>query len=147
MEKNLKINGFNFKINQAALVHGEKEKAILFCGNKNNFWRNSLHKNWNGKGVSVKCVNFEEVIRNGTCVKIDIEGAEMPILENTKKVFSKLIFEWSFDIDNSLLRYQKIINKLKVNYEVKAPTFENSGHEVWPSSWFPACQNVFCYRK
>jgi len=147
IEMNLKLNGYKSKVNQVALVHNEQKEATLFSGNNGNYWRNSLLKNWAGKGVKVRCVNFDNSIRPGVCVKMDIEGMEMPIIETTKHIFKKLIFEWSFDIDPDLQRYWRIIGKLSGNYELKCNSYKNKGVTVWPKSWFPACENVFCYAK
>lgn len=147
IEKNLKLNNFNAKINQAALVHNDKKEATLFSGKNGNFWRNSLLKNWDGKGIKVACVNFDQALKDGTKVKMDIEGMEMPIVETTKRKFNRLIFEWSFDIDPNLERYWKVLGELSKNYDLKCNTYREKGVTVWPKSWFPACENVFCYAK
>jgi FkbM family methyltransferase len=151
IEKNLKLNSFDANIVCAGLVHNEAKKANLYVGNNGNVWRNSMFKNWNGKGIKVDCVNFDESIQDGSCVKIDIEGAEMPILETTKRKFKKMVFEWSFDIDPGLPRFWNIIEKLQKQYEVadigNTAKFSSRDYDVWQKSWFPACTNVFCYEK
>jgi FkbM family methyltransferase len=151
IEKNLKLNNFEAEIVCAGLVHNETKKANLYVGNNGNVWRNSMFKNWNGKGLKVDCVNFDEVIEDGVCVKIDIEGAEMPILENTNRKFKKLVFEWSFDIDPSLPRFWNIMDKLNKDYKIASigntAKYESRDYDVWQKSWFPACTNVFCYEK
>lgn len=148
IERNLKLNSFKAKLNQKALVHNDEiKKATLFCGTNGNYWRNSLLKNWDGKGVKVDCVRFDDVVEPGVSVKMDIEGFEMPIIETTEKKFKKLIFEWSFDIDPDLKRYWRILDKLGKDYEVHCSEYKGKGVTVWPKSWFPACENVFCYEK
>lgn len=151
IERNLKLNQFEAEIVCAGLVHNETKKANLYVGNNGNVWRNSMYKNWNGKGLKVDCVNFDEVIENGVCVKMDIEGAEMLILENTNRKFKKLVFEWSFDIDPSLPRFWNIIDKLNKDYKIASigntAKYESRDYDVWQKSWFPACTNVFCYEK
>jgi FkbM family methyltransferase len=151
IKKNLKLNGFTAKIRQVALVHDNTKKANLYIGNNGNVWRNSLFKNWNGKGLKVDCVNFDDEIKDGVCIKIDIEGAEMLILESTNRKFKKMVFEWSFDIDDSLERFWNIIEKLQKIYNVKdvgnTAKFKTRDYNVWQKSWFPACTNVFCYEK
>jgi FkbM family methyltransferase len=151
IEKNLALNNFDAEIVCAGLVHNQTKKANLYVGNNGNVWRNSMYKNWNGKGLKVDCVNFDENIKDGVCIKMDIEGAEMPILENTKRKFKKLVFEWSFDIDPSLPRFWNIIEKLQSEYKIASigntAKFESRDYDVWQKSWFPACTNVFCYEK
>ena len=151
IEKNLKLNNFNAQIVCAGLVHNDIKRTNLYVGNNGNVWRNSMCKNWNGKGIKVDCVNFDEVIKDNQCVKMDIEGAEMAILENTKRIFKKLVFEWSFDVDASLPRFWNIIEKLEKTQKVMSvgntAKFKSRDYDTWQKSWFPACTNVFAYNK
>jgi FkbM family methyltransferase len=151
IKKNLELNGFTANVICAGLVHNEVKKVNLYVGNNGNVWRNSMFKNWNGKGLKVDCVNFDEEVKDGVCVKMDIEGAEMPILENTQRKFKKLVYEWSFDIDPSLSRFWSIIDKqkqdYKINFEEHRTCYDDKREGLWKKSWFPACTNVFCYEK
>jgi hypothetical protein len=152
IKKNLELNGYDAEIKQAALVHNDVKEIILFIGNNGNVWRNSIVKKWNNKGIKVPCLNFESESKNMDCFKMDIEGAEMLILENTNKVFKKLVYEWSFDIDDSLPRFWNIIEKQKKQYnDLKdvgnTGKFKSRDYDVWQKSWFPACTNVFAYNK
>jgi FkbM family methyltransferase len=105
IEKNLRLNGLKATIKESALVHNDKTEAYLFIGNNGNVWRNSIVKKWNNKGIKVPCLNFDKEAMNFECCKMDIEGAEMPILENSTRLFKKMVYEWSFDIDASLPRF------------------------------------------
>jgi len=151
IEKNLKLNNFDAEIKNLALVHNEVKEANLYVGNNGNVWRNSIYKNWNGKGIRVDCVNFDEELPEGVCVKMDIEGAEMPILERTNLKFKKMVYEWSFDIDPSLERFWSIIDKQKKMYDVKfeehRTCYDDKRLTFWQKNWFPECTNVFCYEK
>ncbi len=152
IKKNLKLNGFKAEVKQYALVHNDVKNLILFIGNNGNVWRNSIVKKWNNKGIKVPCINFDEEAKKFDCCKMDIEGAEMLILENTKKVFKKLVYEWSFDIDDSLPRFWNIIEKQKNQYlDLKdvgnTAKFKSRDYDTWQKSWFPACTNVFAYHK
>jgi FkbM family methyltransferase len=152
IQKNLDLNGFKATIKQSALVHNDTKEIVLFIGNNGNVWRNSIVKKWNNKGIKVPCVNFETESKNFDCCKMDIEGAEMLILENTNKVFKKLAYEWSFDIDPSLTRFWKIIEKQNKQYSNlkdvgNTAKFKTRDYEVWQKSWFPACTNVFAFNK
>jgi FkbM family methyltransferase len=89
IEKNLKLNNFQAKIKQVALVANERKTATLFIGNNNNVWRNSIVKKWNERGIKVPCKNFDAEASMFDGCKMDIEGAEMPILESTKSKFNR----------------------------------------------------------
>jgi FkbM family methyltransferase len=149
IEKNLKLNTFQAEIKQVALVANERKTATLFIGNNNNVWRNSIVKQWNEQGIKVPCQNFDAEAATFDGCKMDIEGAEMPILEATKSKFKKLVYEWSFDIDPSLARLWKVIDEQKKIYRVEAAWnsifYKTKEHERWKPEWFPACTNVFCY--
>lgn len=151
IEANLKLNGLSANIHQKALVAGKPCEIVLYVGNNGNVWRNSIVKNWNGKGIKVEGINFDTAAQGFDCCKMDIEGAEMPILEETGVVFDKLIYEWSFDIDPSLPRFWDVIEKQEKHYDIasfgNAARIKTRDYDVWQKSWFPACLNVFCGRK
>lgn len=150
IEKNAKLNNFKVDIVQAALVaENDLTEALLYVGNNGNVWRNSLFKKWNNKGLKVDCLAFEkEAARFGFC-KMDIEGAEMSILESTSLLFKKLVYEWSFDVDPSLTRFWAVIDKHFALYDEvmgvgNAGRYKTRDYNVWQGSWFPPCVNVFC---
>lgn len=151
IKKNLALNGFSATVKQAALVHNDAKSVVLFIGNNGNVWRNSIVKKWNNKGIKVPCLNFDKEAMNFDCCKMDIEGAEMLILENSTRLFKKMVYEWSFDIDPSLSRMWNVIElqekKYKINYEKHRVCHDDKREVQWQKSWFPACTNVFCYAK
>ena len=151
IQKNLDLNGFRAQIHQKALVHDDNPEVILFIGNNGNVWRNSIVKKWNDKGIKVPTIKFEDAATKANCCKMDIEGAEMPILETSKRIFEKLVYEWSFDIDPSLKRLWNVIDEQKKNYRVEAAwstiCYNDKREHLWQPSWFPACTNVFCFKK
>ena len=151
IEKNLKENNLNANIVNAALVPGKEKFVILHTGNNNQVWRNSLYKQWRGGNkIKVKAINFDEEAKNFDCCKMDIEGAEMPILENSNYVFNKLVYEWSLDIDRNLMRLWKVYDKHLTQYKnvfvdkESATAVKTRAHSTWQSNWFPACTNVYC---
>lgn len=149
IENNLKLNKFEAEIKQVALVHNDRKEAILFIGNNNAVWRNSIVKKWNNKGIKVPCINFDDEAKNFDCCKMDIEGAEMLILENSNKIFDKLVYEWSFDIDGSLNRFRKIIDLQKELYnkvEIQDKRYYELSDEHIPKRFIVPCTNVFCYK-
>lgn len=153
IEKNLKLNGFNADIRNSAVVADDRKEAFLFTGYKNSSWRNSIEKNWKKKsrGRYVSCVNFDEEIPDGICVKMDIEGSEMPILESTTKVFNKLVYEWSFDLDPDIKRLWDVLDRQSRIYDFiplsKAVNYDTRHIRYWPANWMPKCTNVYCKKK
>jgi len=154
IERNLKLNNFKAEIKQVALVHDDTKNIKLFIGCSGNVWRNSIVKKWRSKKyVNVKCLNFDKEAEIFDCCKMDIEGAEMPILENTKKIFNKLVYEWSFDIDASLPRFWNVVENQKKQYSDfvdigNAARFETRDYNLWQVKyWFPQCLNVFAFNK
>tara|TARA_R110000744_G_scaffold197720_1_gene316939 strand:+ start:1325 stop:2041 length:717 start_codon:yes stop_codon:yes gene_type:complete len=151
IERNLKLNNLKADIKQAALVPDDRKFVRLFIGNNGNVWRNSIVKQWNKESIKVPCLNFDNEAKGFSAAKIDIEGAEMPILEATKKLFEKMVYEWSFDIDPSLTRLWKLLERQKAHYRVEAAwnsiRFHDREFTEWQKKWFPACTNVFCYEK
>jgi FkbM family methyltransferase len=148
IEKNLKANNFEAEIHQKAVVSNDLKKMKMFVGNNNQVWRNSLYKDWGNQSFNVECIHFSEVFTDSQhCCKMDIEGAEMTILESMDIFPKKMVFEWSFDIDESLNRYRNLVKMLNNNYKtVKAPSY-SSDFVTWQKSWFPACANFFCYEE
>ena len=149
IKRNLKLNGFKATIKQAALVHDDRQSVILHIGNSNQVWRNSIVTKWNDKGIRVPCLNFDDEAQSFDCCKMDIEGAEMPILENTDVVFQKLMYEWSFDVDPSLPRLRRVVERQQQHYKVRARSdcFPGADGTVWKSNWFPLCTDITCFAK
>lgn len=145
IEKNLKLNNFDANILQKALTHDDKKSCYLFVGNKNQVWRNSIVKKWNDKGIKVDCINFDDVQNKYDCCKMDIEGAEILILQNILTDFKKLVFEWSFDIDKEIDKLRNAIKLQKRNYNfvTKSSILENKDIIFWSDSWFPHALNIF----
>lgn len=146
IEKNIMENNWNANIIQAAVVANNKKEMIMYVGNKMQTWRNSLYKNWGNQKFKVPCIHFSEVIKSDTNVKMDIEGAEMEIIEKMEVYPKKMVMEWSFDIDRSMKRYKNAIDKLSSQYNelYYNNQFYQSPHDIFPKNIFPACDNIYC---
>lgn len=151
ISKNLAINGLSANVVNEALIHDDRKELILFIGNNNQFWRNSLVKKWNNKGIKVKCSNFFDVYGSFSNCKMDIEGSEMLILEKmvTKQdtIFNQLVFEWSFDIDSSIPRLHKLLMGLHKYYILLNPELEKleryMKRNIYKWEFARACTTVF----
>ena len=145
----------SFKVHQLAMVADERESATLYQNTaKGNVWRNSIERPWRGgESVTVKCVSMAKRMEaevGPVNLKIDIEGTEMPIIEmlvahpEYMKKINKMAFEWSFDVDPSLIRFRNVMNKLREYFPNVAPGNMYEAEDVWPASWFPPCKTIFC---
>lgn len=161
-DQNIKLNNFtNYKLINKGIVGDNKTQAKLSANVANgNLWRNSIEKVWrNSSMVDVKLTNYKQFIEDDICIKMDIEGSEFLILEDLiqhpelMSKIKKLTFEWSFDIDPSLVRFCNVIDNLKQHFPyVKFGVSEQRYQKVfkqtekWQKSWFPACLNVYVQR-
>jgi FkbM family methyltransferase len=145
IKKNLELNGFKANIIQKAVVVDAKGKINLFIGRNGNTWRNSLLKDWGFGKKEVKTISIRDVINKDHCCKMDIEGFEMPIIESLNCRFKKLVFEWSFDIDNNIERYRNASKKMEKQYEIVHWGKIKEEHTKWKKEWFPPCKTIFCY--
>lgn len=148
LKKNIAENGLEKIItpHHYAVVADQQKKAWLSVSEKNkNYWRNSIVKQWKGsRMVSVPCINFLELLDDELCVKMDIEGSEMPILEKFPHRTKKLIFEWSFDIDADCDRFRRAMAHLSTLYGELDYRPIPDGVRRWPAAWFPAALAVIC---
>jgi FkbM family methyltransferase len=152
IERNMAINNFkNFKVHQKAVVSSDVKKMKMYVGNDMQTWRNSLYKDWGNQSFNVECVHYLDVIKTSSCVKMDIEGAEIPILEDIEvcDLPRKMVFEWSFDVNPVMSKYKGVIDKLRPEYK-RIFNYSNSFYKTvdykLPGYIFPKCDNVYCAR-
>jgi len=148
IEKNLKRNGLTATIHQAAVVAGTEKTVTLNLWPDGQSWRNSIVRNRRGtKPIAVPAVNFKEALSFGDCCKMDIEGAEIPILRAwTPDIeIQKLVFEWSFDAEKRVEMLRMALGKLKRSFEnVKYPK-QVETLEIW--DFFPPCTTIHCWNE
>ena len=150
-QMNIDNNGMSRKVTlkRVGLTESDEPKVFkLFRNTANgNLWRNSLYKEWRGgESIPVNTEPAGKYWNENYCVKLDAEGVEMPILERYAETkVKKLVFEWSFDIDPSIERFESIIKRLKSTYSNVTYAGYKPGYKNWQPSWFPACRTVWCY--
>lgn len=149
--RNMELNKrYNLSLKNLAVVPDsfEKEFVTLYVNNDlKQAWRHTVFQtNWQSKPSLVKTIKFSDAIKNVDCIKMDIEGAEIPILieKPNLKHIKKLVFEWSFDRDNKIVTAKKCLDWLKTEFpnvrHPKLPTLS----DTWDN--FPFCMNVFCWK-
>lgn len=131
------------------LDNGEKE--LYLCKGEYNKSRHTLYPKKNREHITVNTITIEELLKlypRINSIKMDIEGSEIDILENTDfslyPQIKKLVFEYSFDIDPSIPRFIEIINNLKNCFTTVHYTKVNPNDLEY--KYYPPCTNVFCLR-
>lgn len=144
-----------YELIEKAAVADDREKAVFYQNTANgNVWRNGLEKSWQGgEKTVVECTNFRSFLENQNKplnIKMDIEGTEMAILEDllkTPEVFTgikKLVFEWSFDVDDDMKRFRNVLDEMSKIYKHVAPSKRYEETDKWKDNWFPMCTTIYC---
>jgi FkbM family methyltransferase len=103
------------------------QRKLNLCKNDparkyNSKYRHSMVIDWeSGSSVQVDCVSFDSLLCDVhptvNAVKVDIEGAEIPLLETltaeTMSNVSKFVFEYTFDACVEMPRFWSIIERLR----------------------------------
>jgi len=121
-ERNLALNSLEplVDLRNAAVWSHEKPEGMELSVNsaRGNVWRSSLLKMW--QGSTLELVPIESIVPFWTpdaCVKMDIEGSELPILMSLgERPVQKLVFEYSFDILPNMETYKQLMELLRDTY-------------------------------
>jgi FkbM family methyltransferase len=151
LNENIKLNNSqNVVVHQKGVVAGPDGTLDLYlCKGDYNKYRHTIFKKRGRQSIPIQVSNFKKVLEeykpNG--IKIDIEGAEIELLESIKDYPSHvthIVFEYSFDIDSSIKRFKNIIDSLSTQFMVHHRKVDWT-LEKW--TWFPQAIIVYCRRK
>lgn len=128
IKKNLELNNIsNVVIVQRAVVPSNyAHDKIVFYVNQdpNHFWMHSIFdRKANNKKTYVPVQRFNEIPKDINCIKIDIEGAEIPIFEHDDfSKFDRIAGEWSFEFNKKTVSYHRVMDKLEKTHKVNRRT-------------------------
>jgi len=153
LNQNLQANfSKNFKTLQQAVGTVQGVLPLYICKGEYNKYRHTLVPIRGRSTINVPVQPILKVLAKykPNCIKMDIEGAEIQILESltpndyAKANIKKLVFEYSFDIDRSIPRFLSIINNLRKYFSRVHYDKVKENEEYY--NYFPACTNVFCVK-
>ena len=151
--QNLSAFGEKWILNQSAIgiTNQNNETVSLYlCKGNYNKYRHTLYHKRGRQEIKVSLCDFKQEMNKWKPdgVKIDIEGSEIDILENTFENdwkqwnTKKLVFEYSFDIDPSIPRFLKIIEELRKYFTTVSYSKVKDNELLYKH--FPAMTIVYC---
>jgi FkbM family methyltransferase len=154
LETNIKTN-FNtgFTLHQKAVGATNGQVPLYLCKGDYNKYRHTIYPKRGRESVQIPMESIHSVLaknRQITAIKIDIEGAEIDILESMKlsdwrkTQVKKMVFEYSFDIDPSIPRFLKIVENLRLYFDLVHYTKVKEDEEFYKH--FPAMTMVYCLK-
>jgi FkbM family methyltransferase len=145
LNDNVRANASNVVTVKSGVVAGPTgELELYLCKGDYNKYRHTIFKKRGRQSVTIQVKNFKEALAehkpNG--VKIDIEGAEIDILDSMEPGdwpdhVTHLVFEYSFDIDSSTARFKRIVDKLREAFATvhhRKVNFEEEHFKHWPAA-------------
>ena len=150
LNENIQLNNSQNVLSlQEGVVAGPDSTLDLYiCKGDYNKYRHTIFKKRGRQSISIKVKNFQKVLDefkpNG--IKIDIEGAEIELLESIKvwpSYVTHIVFEYSFDIDPSIARFKAIVDSLATQFQVHHRKVDWT-LEKW--LYFPQAIIVYCLK-
>lgn len=145
LKTNMRKNGFDPVVYHAAVVHDDTPGVTLNLWPDGQSWRNSVVRAKRGSiPITVFAHNFFNIAMPNDCVKMDIEGSEIAILEHWPEDFRvrKLIGEYSFDVDDSVPRMLACMDRLKKVF--RTVHYRPSLHKMKRWNYFPPATQFYC---
>jgi FkbM family methyltransferase len=148
---NRNFKGKDWSIIDAAItIENSTEIDLYICKGDYNKYRHTVHAKRGRATLKVQNINIHDLLKQKkfNAIKMDIEGAEIEILEHLKAEdyakynIQKLTFEYSFDVDDSIPRFMAIIRKLEKAF--KTVHYTKVKPEELRYTYFPAATMVHC---
>jgi FkbM family methyltransferase len=134
---------------EAVSADDAPQQELYLCRGTYNKYRHSLIKIRGRDTVPVACVSLDLIRQRDPTidsVKMDIEGAEIALLEKYDRWdgINRLVFEYSFDVDPSIPRFLAIIERLRRFFRLVHYTKVKSDELEY--NYFPRATMVYCLR-
>lgn len=117
LRKNLANNDLSADVIEAAVTSERSPTASLYlCTSDRNHYRHTLRPTRGRQTIEVPAVTFADLMERHRPVgiKMDIEGAELPILETADFAGVRyLVFEYHFNADRLIANFYKRMERLR----------------------------------
>ena len=140
----------NFKAYKKAVGVKNGTIDLYLCQGEYNKYRHTIFPRRGRTSIPISIVAIRNVLSAHpglNAIKIDIEGAEIEMLEQLTAAdyqgIKKMVLEYSFDIDRSIPRFLRIMERLKTHFPHVHWTKVKANEEFY--NYFPAATLVFCY--
>jgi FkbM family methyltransferase len=146
LRANIAVNNYKDRatVNEAAVTWSGEAVPFYIPSSERNHYRCSVFSQRDWQRVDVKFTRFESIdLDSFDGIKMDMEGAEIEILEKVKTWgrVKKLAFAYHFKNDPSVPRFNAILGRLRNSFKVTAPTMRG---EIFRG--FPDDKHVFCQK-
>lgn len=159
--KNLSMNDMATGIITKAVVPDAFEgELIKFYVNTNPkaFRRHTANANYLNAArkktsyeIAVPALKFTDLLNQfegELCLKINIEGSEIPILNDLTPQqvgkIKKMVFEYSFDMDKRIATFRKLLDKMEKLFDTVQLSKSNIPWDAETYDYFPPNCYVFC---
>jgi len=150
LKGNIKLNNINnVEIFNSSITEKGIENKLYLCNTDYNKYQHSMIKLCKKNHIEINCKRFKDIMekhKDINCIKMDIEGSEMEILEsNDFRGIDLLIFEWSFSYDNKTKRLVDLLKRLEKDFTIHGNISQIYKIEIWKS--YPRGKVIFCKKK
>jgi FkbM family methyltransferase len=160
---NMNLNGYQDNIICCGLVDSDSSRLqymtvnVKKSGKGLNVAANTLITKWKTERPTfpVYCIKLTQLLQiaentlgesNNWNIKFDIEGSEIPILEEADfSKFKQMYIEYHFNADRSIDRAEKVIARLKEQGFTVYQNHKLPNVATW--DWFPATLVLWCKRE
>lgn len=148
LENNIKLNNLTAKTVRAAVNASGAPAKLYLCKTAQNKYRHTLKPIRGRSAIDIQIMSFADVIKqyNPCGIKLDIEGAEIEILDSKPELHNveRIAMEYHFDHDYSVANFR---NRMRIIEAQGFTTYYSAIPDtILEYKFFPASKIVIAIR-